>query len=482
MSPFAPSRPEYLLPSYAMGPETPMVVTLVDLTPLTSDDPFFHKAEVARRYRSRLQLVEQAELILTISSNTRREAIELLGVNPRRVVNIGTGVSDGFGPPGPHDDPAGTIRRDLPRISKPFILSVTGTWDWKNTDRLVEAYALLPNDLRSRFQLVVVCRLTEEYRSRWMGLARRLGLGSDGIVLTNLVSEPTLTALYQSADLFVFPSLYEGFGLPAAEAAACGCPTITSNTSSMPEILDFPEATFDPRDPGSMAPLIERALADKDFNQALRRAAAMAAARNTWEAVAARTSDALSLLPDPHLVSSVGSRPRVALALPLGPSSNGDTSGVLDVAKEMASICDLDLLAVSAQERDRMHEVSGARCFPLDALGEQLNPAAYDAIVYGLGPEGHTEIERSAVRYPGVLWMGEVSLLDCHPRFGHGPSMWGRAVEAAIGVLGTSDVQLRLIALDRGPGARMPPCRTIPSAEQDARGAAESILDFVRLL
>ncbi len=483
MSPFAPSRPEYLLPPFAVGPETPMLVTLVDLTPLTSDDPFFAQGEVARRYRSRLQLVEQADLILTISENTRKEAIALLDAAPQKVVTIGTGVSERFVPAVSRDEARRVVSAHLPGITKPFVLAVTGTWEWKNTHRLIEAYAVLPKELKDRFQLVIVCRLTDEYRSRWLDLAGKLGVSGDDLVLTDLVPDAVLAALYQTADLFVFPSLYEGFGLPAAEAAACGCPTITSNTSSMPEILDLPEATFDPSDTSSISGLIERALVDPEFNLVLRKVAASARSRHTWDAVARRTADALGLLPQPVQAVSggYGRRPRVAIAHSvLAAQPNQDT--LLSLAKEMASLCDLDLLALSGQDRAFMKQVAGARCFPLDALGEQLNPAGYDAIIYGLGPNGHRDrIEDKALRYPGILWVGDLSASDCHPRFGHGPGLVTKAVGVALGVIGGSSEQLRLLELDQGPGANMPPAMTL-AAGSEPRPAARQIVEFVEVV
>ena len=480
MSPFAPCRAEYLLPSYALGPETPLITTLVDLTPLTSDDAFFRRGEVSRRYRSRLQVVEQADLVLTISENTRREAIELLEVPASRVISIGTGVSERFVPAVSRERALAEVDRHLPGIERNFVLSVTGTWDWKNTDRLIEAFARLPNQLRSRHQLVVVCRLTEEYRLRWQELARRVGLRPGDLVLTDLVPDKVLTALYQTADLFVFPSLYEGFGLPAAEAAACGCPTITSNTSSMPEILEFPPATFDPFDPAGMSGLVERALTDDAFKDELRKAAASAALRHTWERVAQRTASALRLLPKPARPAPHAETP-LRLGFAHSPANSGGSGDrLLRVAGELARRFQVDLLSPTEDDRLVLAGVEGTRCFPLEALGEQLNPGAYDAIVYNLGESPNRKaIEEKALRYPGIVWVADLSLSACHPRFGHGSGTVTKFVASAGGVVGSSEEQLHLRRLDQGAGARMPAMRALDDAKGGSQAEAAMVAELV---
>src|SRR5690606_31670518 len=136
---------------------------------------------------------------------------------------------------------------------------------------------------------------------------------------------PTLRALYQAARLSVFPSRYEGFGLPVLEAARCACPSLVSNASSIPEILEDPTAEFSPDDPERLAAMLEEALDDDERLDALRARAAAAARRHTWERVAARSADAFDRLhaARSHRRRTRTWRPRIALLGPFPPAASG---------------------------------------------------------------------------------------------------------------------------------------------------------------
>lgn len=500
---------ESLFPPFAMRPEVPLVATLYDLIPMMRPKYYLGDPDLYKGYFTRLETLRQADLVLTISEHTKRDALELLGLDPRRLHTIGAGVSSYFRQPATGENPAATTGRGLPLIDRPFVLTVSGAEERKNTERLIEAFSGLPATLRRTYQLVIVCKLNPEYLTAWQEVVAGHGLRPEDVVFTDLIPDSTLRALYQTASLFVFPSLYEGFGLPAAEAAACGCPTITSNTSSMPEILDFPPATFSPTDPEEMAGHIQRGLVDRPFIGELRRAAAKAASRHTWEAVGARTVEALRLLPEPRRAAGTGApRMRLALAGPFPPTRSGIADYNLRLARELAATCDLDLLlAVGKVEASRSWTIPGTRRFPLDALGRTLNPAAYDAIVYTVGnhPHHHTTYEMAG-RYPGIVWFHDTQLSGLYLSYaeqrlrnqGAGDFIASRLeemyrervpyalasdpirsiddyVEAGTGLAGelaagsrgaivSSEFARRLIELDMGPFAAAPPVAVIPLA------------------
>ena len=115
----------------------------------------------------------------------------------------------------------------------------------KNTELAIEAFAALPRELRSSLQLVIVCTLPVQGLIQWENHAADVGLDRDEVVFTGFVPDPVLRALYQTTQLCVYPSRYEGFGLPVLEAARCGSPAITSNCPPLPEVLDWAPATFE---------------------------------------------------------------------------------------------------------------------------------------------------------------------------------------------------------------------------------------------
>jgi glycosyltransferase involved in cell wall biosynthesis len=402
-----------LLPAHVMEGGIPIVAVLYDLIPLQRRRTYLDDPGMARRYDQRLELLRRADLVLAISEHTRRTGIDLLGLDPRRIAAVGTGVDAFFRPAPPGDEPAARLRTALPAIDRPFVLTVSAADERKNTETLIDAYAALPPSLRSRHRLVVACGLLEDTEARWRRRAAAAGLSRDELVLTDLVDDSLLRDLYRSCAVFAFPSRDEGFGLPVAEAMACGAPALTSNASSLPEVLDRPEATFDPDDAASLSALLERTLADEAYAADLRRAGAERAAVHSWPAVAARAVAAIDggLGHEARSAVSVRRPLRVALCGPVPPVRSGIAVYNARVADELARLCRLDVLTPAGIGHGLAATLNGVGRFPLDALGRVLDPAAYDAIVYTLGNnEDHVETVAALRRVPGIAWLHDVRL------------------------------------------------------------------------
>lgn len=507
MSPFETRRTsEAMLPPFAMKPEIPLVITMYDLIPLLRADKYLGDRNLAQEYYGRLELVRQADLILTISEHTRTDALNCLELDPKRLVNIGAGVSPYFRPATSEDRPEEILKASLPEIRKPFILSVSGAEERKNTEGLIEAFSLLPRHLRDELQLVIACNLNDHFMHLWNYKTKMCGLTPHDVVKTDLVADEVLRALYQKAELFAFASFYEGFGLVAAEAAACGCPSVLSNTSSMPEIFNFPPACFDPADPEDIADHMERALTDSAFNAELRRVAARTAPLHTWEAVADRTVAALKLLPEPaDRYYTAPARRRVALVGPFPPVMSGIADFNQRLAAELAPMCDLDIYAsIDFDPRKTAPGLMGVRKFSVEALGKILNPYAYDAVVYSFGNnQHHHRTYEKALEYPGIVWLHDVQLAGLFlshatEKFGAGAGqhmaemvarlylqrtphelaepavrqiedysrrgvfLTGELTDRARTVIVHSDYARHLLTLDQGPWACLPPTVVLP--------------------
>ena len=131
-------------------------------------------------------------------------------------------------------------------LQRPFLL-YTGLADpRKNLERLIAAFALLPEELRTTYQLAIVGKVHEEDRERLLSLGQKHGLDNADVVCVGYVPDDDMRLLYNACALFVLPSLHEGFGLPLLEAMACGAPVIGSNCTSIPEIINREDALFDP--------------------------------------------------------------------------------------------------------------------------------------------------------------------------------------------------------------------------------------------
>ncbi|MBA2325744.1 MAG: glycosyltransferase family 4 protein, partial [Actinobacteria bacterium] len=297
ISPFEGARPAHGVLA-AHTADVPQMVMVHDLIPevVARHDP---ASDWGRMYARRRQWAGEADVVICPSEHTRRDVIERWAVAPEQVAVIGEAASPFFCAPGPEENAATLLRAVLPAINRPFVLCVSG-WDtYKNTETLIEAWSELDGAVRREHQLVIACTLPDEGREAWRELARRRGIGDDEIVLTGFVEDEVLRALYRAAALFVLPSHYEGFGLPVLEAVNCGATAITSDASSLPEIIEWPAATFPPNDTGAVADRVEQALSDSAFRAELAGVCRRAAERHTWRRVVDRLLAARTLLPDP---------------------------------------------------------------------------------------------------------------------------------------------------------------------------------------
>jgi len=178
------------------------------------------------------------------------------------------------------------------KISTPFVLGVGTLEPRKNLKTLLEAFALLPSRLTSQFQLVLAGKPgwgATNLEKFLQNYERRSSL-----VLTGYVSAGDLRALYSSAEMFVFPSFYEGFGLPVAEALASGCPVIASTAPSLEEVAGSAAIFVDPKSPPEeWSRAMVRVAESAELRRSLTTAGRERARRFSWEACAQQTSDLL---------------------------------------------------------------------------------------------------------------------------------------------------------------------------------------------
>ncbi len=224
----------------------------------------------------------RADRVIVPSRATREDLIRLLNI-PEEKIDL---VPNGLGtPPAPHWDSEEELRRRYDLGARPFVLTVSLKRPNKNLLRLLEALALIP---KARRPILVLAGHRTAYERELQARARELGLVADTRFLGWVPSEE-LEGLYRSSSCFVFPSLYEGFGLPVLEAMARGVPVACSNRGALVEVADKAALTFDPEQPHAIAAAIERLLADPAERERLRRAGRENAARFTWADTARRT-------------------------------------------------------------------------------------------------------------------------------------------------------------------------------------------------
>jgi len=230
----------------------PSVIAIHDLTGLIY--PGYGRGAFLERQLARLYAAKAAA-VLTLSGNSKNDIVRLLGVAPEKISVSGAGVD---GKRFYRRDDCAFVTRKY-GIGKPYVLYVGNSRPHKNLAGLLGAWSLLDGELRDRYSLVLAG--VGDYRSPRPGTG--VAIGS--------VPDADLPFLYSGAELLVSPSFYEGFGLPALEAMACGTPVVSSNTSCLPEVLGDACAYFDPRKPREIAAAVAAVLRDPPLRLELRK-------------------------------------------------------------------------------------------------------------------------------------------------------------------------------------------------------------------
>ncbi|MDX6554744.1 MAG: hypothetical protein QOD86_939 [Miltoncostaeaceae bacterium] len=410
MSPFEMTIPlAELWPLEVRRPDVRLVVTLYDLIPLIFPDVYLSDPITRARYRSRLEMVRAADRVLAISEATARDAVRLLNIPREKVRAIGTGVSGGFRPPArPAADVVAELRESIPDLREGFFLYTGGIDFRKNIELLIGAYGDLPQATRDARQLVITCKVLPDEAAHLREVAARAGAAGD-VLLTGFVPDEVLRGLYGATRTFVFPSLYEGFGLPVAEAMRCGAPVLASNLSSLPELVRDPEALFDPRNRTWLTALLARAADDDAFVDRLR-ARAPDADRFTWEAVAAETVSAYRSPWTPPRPAAPR-RPQLAMVTPFPPQLSGIARYSAHLVDQLVAHADVDVFVDGDPAEYDPPSHPACRIRSAASLERRNELVRYDAVLHCMGNSSfHDYVLRAMRRVPGHVLAHDVRL------------------------------------------------------------------------
>ena len=232
------------------------------------------------------RFARRAQAIVAVSEYTRREVVSLLRADPARVHVIYEGVDDRFQPV--RDPQALAQVRARYGLRPPFILYVGAIEPRKNLPTLLRAFAALCREPGFEHQLVVAGGKGWLYDEVY-ATAAGLDLG-ERCVFTGRVPDEDLPALYSAADIFAWPTFFEGFGFPPLEAMACGTPVATSNATSLPEVVGDAGLLVSPHDVGAWVAALRRLTSDPALRQRLAGDGLRQARRFRWEETARRTA------------------------------------------------------------------------------------------------------------------------------------------------------------------------------------------------
>lgn len=278
-------------------PGSPRRVSLhYDVVPEYFPEKHIPSPELRESYAETMKLLRTYDAILTLSEHARSELITRHHFAPDAITVIGSGISPCFRPA----ETAAELAEDLAVLTAfdltpgGYILNVGGTDPRKGAARLIEAYALLPSEHREANRLVFAFDASPMFRRDLTMHADNLGLPHGAVVCTGWVADRTLVALNRGASLMCFPSLYEGFGLPIAEAQACGTPVVAGDNSSQPEVGGDAAVLVDATQPIAIAEGMSRILSHPHWADLLRTIGEKTAKRFHWGTVARRALAVLS--------------------------------------------------------------------------------------------------------------------------------------------------------------------------------------------
>ncbi|USI72360.1 glycosyltransferase [Sphingomonas morindae] len=395
------------------GPAT--AVTLHDLIPLGDPKRYFLHETVRRHWLRRAQQLKRADLLLAVSHYSAAEASSLLHIEPERIAVMHAGVDPVFNaiPPDAGERATLTTRWGLDRA---FILFVGAVDPRKNPELIFKAFARLPAALQERHLLVFAGRLFEEEIGQLKIAAARHGIHVSRLKFLQHVSDGDLILLYKSCAAFLFPSVYEGFGLPALEAMACGAPVLAARATSLIEVVRDDAYLIDPTDPTECADKLGRLLDDPAAAAAARAAGIARAAEFTWERSAEAALAALERLnasrqPQSARPLALRRKPTLAFVSPLPSDRSGVATYSAALLPELGRHFDIEcIITGDTIVTDAWIQ---ANYVIRDLAFFERNAAHYDHILYSIGNSHfHGHMLDLVQRYPGVVLLHDFFLSD----------------------------------------------------------------------
>ncbi|KXG76165.1 glycosyltransferase family 4 protein [Thermotalea metallivorans] len=260
------------------------VVTVHDLI------PYILPETVGYSYRERFiqempSIIENADIIITVSEYSKQDIISYFGVPDKKIVVTPLAADDIYRPINHME--AKNFIKNIYGVDREFILYLGGFSPRKNILGLIRAYHQSLKRLKGIYDLVIV-GAPKDSHGQIVSTIEQLGI-KNRVIFTGFAPYSHLPYFYNAASLFVYPSIYEGFGLPPLEAMSCGCPTITSNLTSIPEVVDDAALLINPYDIDALTEAIVQVLEDKKLSMELIVKGLKRASQFSWENTAKNT-------------------------------------------------------------------------------------------------------------------------------------------------------------------------------------------------
>lgn len=275
------------------------IVIIYDLIPLIFSEQYLKSnPKYEAYYKEKLDELIKADAWLTISDHSKNDICNLLNLNAGLVTNISAACDPVFKPSVFSRKEMLEFQSDL-GIKRQFILYSGGVDLRKNLSSLIRVFLTLPFEIKLRHQLVITGEISKDIIENFRAGIQSLNESSDEVIFVGHVSDTQLRNLYSSCKLYICPSLYEGFGLPILEAMSCDAPVIASRVSSLPEIISYDDAMFDPSSEDEILSKLTQVLTDNAFRKSLIKNGRTQIKRFSWDSVAVKALKAIEKIKYP---------------------------------------------------------------------------------------------------------------------------------------------------------------------------------------
>ena len=278
---------QYTAPVYS---SVPIVATVHDVSYIDRPD-YLPRSRALQLKLTVQRTVKRAAKIITVSEFSRQRIAETYGLDPDQIAVTLLAAQKAFQPM--NHEAATKKARNVLGIDRPFLLNVGDLHPRKNQIGLIRAFSELIRERPELPHVLVMAGQHTWFAPRVLEAVRNSGV-ADRIVLTRFVDDETLRLLYNGCDLFVFPSFYEGFGLPVIEAMACGRPVVCSSATALPEVTNGAAVLFEPHSTAQQMRAMRDVLLDRELSERMQRKSLHRSQTFDWNETARRTLDVYS--------------------------------------------------------------------------------------------------------------------------------------------------------------------------------------------
>jgi len=374
------------------------VITLYDFIPLLFKETYLSNEDVKKWYFKKLRLIYEADYLLAISDATKEDTINVLGIPENRVTNISGAI-----------DTEKFYKMDLVEtkekshiltkynINSPYIMYTGGIDFRKNIESSIRAYSKIKKKYLQKFQYVIVCKVSDAEKVHFENIIKELKIPSNKVIMTGFVSDEELNFLYNACELFIFPSIYEGFGLPVLEAMTCGKTVIGSNVSSVPEIIGRKDCMFDPTNIDDISSKINYILDNPDKKIELEKYFLDRSKEFSWDMSANLTIECYKKLS----VKEDTQRVKVAFFSPLPNKKSGISDYSLELLPFLSKYMEIDIYVDNYEVEDDYLKYN----FNIYSYTEFENKREeYEEIIYQFGnSEFHEYMYDIALKHSGII-------------------------------------------------------------------------------